>query len=129
MANDVLGYAPCGCGKKKQVMQAKRKGDHLYSRCDDCGLDQRTGARVQQKLWDSAEWIDEPPTPPENVDITVKVDREKVAKPSSDKVLEDFDLTVNLTESKPKTKAKGRILPMLGSALVIAGVGVAIWKA
>jgi len=128
MANDVLGYAPCECGKKKQVMQAKRKGDHLYTRCDDCGLDQRTGGRVQQKIWNSTEWINGPPKKPENVDITVKVDREQVAKPSNNKALEDFDPTETLTESDRKSKPKGRILPILGGLLTLAAAGVAIWK-
>ncbi|MAY02912.1 MAG: hypothetical protein CMQ38_08055 [Gammaproteobacteria bacterium] len=49
-------------------MQARRKGAHLYSRCDDCGLDQRTGARVQEYYWQNTQWKNGPPVIPSNIE-------------------------------------------------------------
>ena len=62
----VLGHADCPtCDKKMAVLQNTR--GYLYSRCDDCGADQRNGKAVQTRLWRNTNWIGEPPTKPRNV--------------------------------------------------------------
>jgi hypothetical protein len=48
----VVGYIQCdGCGDRATVHQAQRasKKGLLYTRCDQCGCDQRTGKAVQQR--------------------------------------------------------------------------------
>ncbi|MFC3151788.1 hypothetical protein ACFOEK_12180 [Litoribrevibacter euphylliae] len=49
----VIGYIPCSeCGRRASVHQAARgKGRFLYTRCDECGCDQRTGKAVQTRLY------------------------------------------------------------------------------
>ncbi|MBE0507793.1 MAG: hypothetical protein IBX50_13965 [Marinospirillum sp.] len=55
--NPVLGVCECPeCGGQASVMQSKRRGRHLYTNCSSCGLDQRTGAEVQNRLWHGTEW-------------------------------------------------------------------------
>jgi hypothetical protein len=66
--NEVLGYFKCGdCGDRATVHKVKRgKGRFLYKRCE-CGCDQRTGAKVQTKLFNGTEWLGEAPEPPPNL--------------------------------------------------------------
>ena len=67
MANEILGRVDCfTCGERSAVMQTKSKGAHLYTRCSPFGIAQRTGEKVQQKIWNEAEWLGRPPAPPEN---------------------------------------------------------------
>lgn len=62
--NPVLGFCTCQqCGGQMTVHQMARSkaektgtGRFLYSRCPNCGADQRTGAAVQQYLWDHTSW-------------------------------------------------------------------------
>lgn len=68
--NPVLGYIECsGCGDRCSVHQTTRgSGRFLYTRCGSCGVDQRTGAAVQSRLWYGAEWLDGAPSiPPPNL--------------------------------------------------------------
>src|SRR5690625_1789270 len=37
-------------------MQTKRRGNHFYTRCACCGLDQRTGGARQTRLWSETEF-------------------------------------------------------------------------
>jgi len=49
----VVGYIKCdGCGERATVHQAQRasKKGLLYTRCDNCGCDQRTGKAVQNRI-------------------------------------------------------------------------------
>lgn len=50
-ANPVLGVNRCECGDIRTIHQAKgKRSKFLYSICDTCGTDQRTGRPVQEKL-------------------------------------------------------------------------------
>lgn len=55
-ANDhreVLGEVRCiepGCGGVEYVYRSKRKGHHLYGRCVNCGINQKTGKAAQERL-------------------------------------------------------------------------------
>lgn len=61
--NPVLGYVECdGCQGRASVHQTTRgAGRYLYTRCTACGVDQRTGAAVQSRLWWGCRWLDGPP--------------------------------------------------------------------
>jgi hypothetical protein len=62
----VLGHCPCeGCGKRAAVFQNVR--GYLYTRCDDCGADQRNGVKPQTYMWTNSEWLDSAPERPRNV--------------------------------------------------------------
>lgn len=142
MANEELGDCICPtCEGEMGVYQAKRKGAHLYSRCDHCGLDQRIGKAVQQYLWDNTDWYDRVPTPPANVD-TEKAVKQTVTQSVKESVpdleksgaLPDFDPLTEPTEpersSEPKEKPKARKNWLAGfgvSALILAFVGM-VWS-
>lgn len=71
--NAVLGYITCEAGGRATVHQAKRgNGLFLYTRCDCCGCDQRTGGAVQTRLFNSTEWLDGVPVAPPNLLTTEK---------------------------------------------------------
>lgn len=53
----LLGHITCPMGGKAEVRQTSKRGAHFYTRCDCCGLMQGTGDKVQQKIWDNAEWL------------------------------------------------------------------------
>ena len=68
--NPVLGTIECdGCGGVASVHQTARgNGRFLYTRCGECGCDQRAGAAVQKRLWMNTEWRpDASPIKPPNV--------------------------------------------------------------
>lgn len=58
--NPELGRVDCqGCEGECSVHQTKRgKGQFLYTRCSNCGVDQRTGPAVQTRLWNETRWRD-----------------------------------------------------------------------
>ncbi|MFC6631669.1 hypothetical protein [Microbulbifer taiwanensis] len=128
MSNEILGYMPCpetGCSQQAAVMQAKRKGAHLYTRCPDCGIDQRTGKARQLNIWRATTWKVDPPTPPANIEGDL-VAGEK-PKPKQTAIQEDWSpeleareqaaaQTAPATDSEPKPKPK--------TGLVIAGIGL-----
>ena len=102
MANEVLGKIDCEtCDGSADVMQARRKGAHLYTRCGSCGLDQRTGAAVQNRLFYRSIWIDRPPPIPVNAGEPPAVSEvgesvDQVSEPETEK----------LTETQPKPDRK-----------------------
>ncbi len=143
MANDELGRIKCDCGKVASVYQAKRKGAHLYSRCPDCGLDQRTGKRVQERLYWLTDWNGgKPPTKPEGVgesrpewlDDQSKPEPESKPKPEPEKPVAVTDWepekpeavrsarSAELTENKPNGGLK-----VLAGVLLFALMGGVVW--
>ena len=146
MANKALGNCPCQqCGETMNVFQALRKGAHLYSRCTDCGIDQRIGAKVQQYFWDNTTWFEGAPTPPSNVDTESKAKQTvqegvKQTPPTIGPDLVntggvgDFDPLTELPESGPSKGAskqpKGRGGWLVGLGLVAMTMGLAgvVWR-
>lgn len=104
----VVGYIQCdGCGNRATVHQAQRstKKGLLYTRCDNCGADQRTGAAVQ-KRWRQQlepqpgyehlkEPVDEPAEEP---------DKPATAEPEAKPVVTEPEPT---EQPKPAPKGKG----------------------
>ena len=127
MANDVLGRrrTPCpDCGQCAEVMQAKRKGAHLYTRCG-CGLEQKTGPGFQLKVWRDTDWSGEPPTPPSNIEGKIG---QATDQPAAGGDLPDFDPTEPEPKKEPKKQPKGHA-GLVGVFLLIAAMGGTAWAA
>lgn len=56
--NEKLGTWKCGGGGVADIFQTIKAGNHFYTRCDCCGLNQGTGAARQQRIFDEGEFID-----------------------------------------------------------------------
>ncbi|MFP3343526.1 hypothetical protein R0J87_13555 [Halomonas sp. SIMBA_159] len=70
MSNPTLGTVQCPtCNTEgAEVRQTKRRGARLYWQCSECGLNQPTGAKIQEKLWRDTAWnTGAEPTRPGNV--------------------------------------------------------------
>lgn len=49
--NPLLGEVQCqDCGGPEYVYQSKRRGNYLYGRCPECGINQKTGKAAQARL-------------------------------------------------------------------------------
>lgn len=88
--NPVLGTIACNeCGGQATVHQTQRgKGRYLYTRCTECGPDQKTGAAFQRRLWSGTDWRpDADPVPPPGLEeeprqaATPEPDPEPVPEP------------------------------------------------
>lgn len=62
---DLVGCLDCGCGSEMPVYQAS--SSYLYTRCPQCGVDQRNGPRVQAERWFTMRRIEGAGTRPKNV--------------------------------------------------------------
>lgn len=65
--NPKIGVIPCDlCGKPASVKQNSKT--YLYVGCQDCGVDQRKGAKLQTRVYQDAQWLDGvAPVPPVNL--------------------------------------------------------------
>lgn len=135
MANEILGRMNCPvCDSRAAIYQAKRKGAHLYYRCDGCGLNQGTGSKLQGLIWERAEWLESPPPKPDNLPVTIDHDSGQIVdnetEPATETVTEstDFDPT-ELTEQVTEPEPKGSRMAAVGAMAVGAGLLVAMIKA
>lgn len=126
--NPVLGElrSPCSiCDEGVKVMQAKRSGGHLYTRCE-CGLNQSSGKKRQQWVWDNALWLDVKPTPPVNVDAS-KPSMVGESEPAPVVPDDDADFVPELepeVELEPVRKRGRGFGAVLAAALAVAGVAL-----
>lgn len=119
--NPVLGTINCdGCGGTASVHQAKRgSGRFLYTRCGECGADQRTGKSVQTRLFNQTEWRTgaDPVKPPNVLESSVPeletTDIEQICSH------EHTDEQPRTTETQP-SKA-GKLAPFAFLGLIAAG--------
>ncbi len=117
--NPVLGTIACNeCGGQATVHQTQRgKGRYLYTRCTECGPDQKTGAQFQRRLWSGTDWRpDADPVPPPGLEEQPRQEAspEPVSEPTSEP---------EKSTSEPQEPRK----PGLGAvALLSAGVGLLI---
>lgn len=67
-ANPVqVGRMDCvGCGSRIPVYINAR--GYFYTKCMECGTDQRNGKTVQTHIYLNTDWTGDPPAPPRNVD-------------------------------------------------------------
>lgn len=122
--NPVLGYTKCEAGGRATVHQTKRgKGRFLYTRCDCCGVDQRTGATVQTRLYRETEWLGEVPEAPPNLLTTEKQpENEPKSQPNVVPVEPDFEPKKE-PESQPKQEPKGLgLVALIGGCLGVLGL-------
>jgi len=133
--NPVLGSIQCPtCNQSATVHKTTRgKGRFLYSRCMECGPDQRTGKAVQRRLWEQTDWRDgmkpesappnlelddwKPGRPPPGAEAKPQPEQPKKAQPEAEKPQPE--------QAKPeaKTKRKNRLLPGLIGLLLVGGTG------
>lgn len=134
MANDELGRIKCECGATASVFQAKRKGAHLYTRCPSCGLDQRTGAAVQSRLYWLTDWNGGiKPTKPQGVGDAPTEAQPKKPTDKQPKAVADFDPStetesVKATEKPTESEPKGNLKAVVGLIVIFAGLGGVLWK-
>jgi hypothetical protein len=133
--NPILGYWKCERGGRAEVRQTKKKGRHLYTQCQCCGLNQGTGDARQQQIWDEMETLPEATiVRPSNVQETKPYLSEDGAtepkKPSEPepKAPSDFDPAEPEPESEPEPTASGFSGTKLvaGLALILAA-GAGAW--
>lgn len=57
--NPKLGEIACfeGCGCNADIFQRKGKASLLYTDCAECGLNQSTAKKRQQRIWGGANWL------------------------------------------------------------------------
>lgn len=127
--NDVLGYTACEAGKRASVHQTKRgKGRYLYTRCDCCGCDQRNGAAVQTRLYNTTQWLGEPPEAPPNLILTTEnepktTEKKAVVEPVVEPKKDDWIPPVELIgepEKEPKGNGLG-VVAAIGGCLAFIG--------
>jgi len=121
MSNETIGSVSCeACGVSADVAQTKRgKGRYLYTRCPECGTDQRTGKAVQTRLWHSTVWREgkKPLSPPPNVS-----ERQEQPEKEPKQELEDFLPT---TEKEPIAEEK-KNFGVLKTIATVAGLGLVV---
>lgn len=123
--NEVLGTVQCPeCGGQASVMQTRRRGGYLYTKCVQCGLDQRTGKAVQNRIWHGCTW--KPAVDPMHHRPACVVDGWQPDLETEQRVLVDDwqpgELTEQQTEPEPVKPVKSG--SGAGRALVALGVFV-----
>lgn len=127
--NALLGYWTCERGGRAEVRQTKKQGRHFYTKCDCCGLNQGTGAKRQQEIWDSAEFVDKSVVArPLNVVIDAVAVNEPAPKVEAPKVdpVGDFNPTAEPVVSPPSEQKNGFVKFVPGLVL-LAAAGVGAW--
>ena len=122
--NDVLGYTKCEAGGRASVHRTNRgKARYLYTRCDCCGCDQRTGAAVQTRLFTTTEWLNGAPDAPPNLLTTaIQPKNEPKLQSKTEPLQPDFEPKVEAVP-QPKEEPKGMgFLTMAGAALGVLGL-------
>lgn len=126
--NEVLGHWTCEQGGRAEVMQTKKRGRHFYTRCDCCGLNQGTGQKRQQRIFDEAEFSDRAALViPSNVEVgnVIPDKSEPVPKPEP----ADFDPTEPEPESEPSGVTSGAVgfKKFIPGAVLLLAAGVGVW--
>lgn len=114
--NPSLGTIDCPtCGKAgADVRQTKRKGSRLYWQCADCGLNQPTGAPIQEKLW--RETVFKPgaqPIRPSNVTADLAPNTPPEYDPNEPEPATEAPTAAQPTANRPNP-AKGLGIALLG---------------
>lgn len=121
-SNPDLGSVKCPtCGADgAAVRQSKRRGAHLYWQCNGCGLNQPTGAVIQERLWRETDWYaGSQPTRPANV--TADLERNTPA---------EFDPAEAETETEPTTQPSEPPSRAAGlGVLLLASLGLGVFLA
>lgn len=122
--NPLLGHWTCEQGGRAEVRQTKKQGRHFYTRCECCGLNQGTGKKRQQAIYDNTEFLQgvtvSRPSGVEDKGRVVseqpEIEPEKLPPPTGDfdpGEVED-DEQPQEADSKPKLLALGAFALALG---------------
>lgn len=132
----ILGTWTCERGGTADVRQTVKKGRHFYTQCGCCGLNQGTGAKRQQDIWDNATFVDgSTVVRPANVSETKAAVNDPTGLPESEtkpqpisEPVGDFDPTEPEPGSETERSSPGfdRGKIFAGVALVLAA-GAGIW--
>lgn len=132
--NPLLGYWTCPRGARAEVYQTKKKGRHFYTRCLCCGLGQGTGEKLQQDIWDHAEFIDKSVVVrPSNVAIDALPVNEEVKKVEHEKPapkpepVGDFDPSAEPVKPVQAVPEKSGFVRFVPGLVLLVAVGVGAW--
>ena len=128
---EIVGRNDCqDCGQRCAVYQNTR-GD-LYTKCAECGVDQRNGKTVQNRLWYTTDWVaGEPevrpakvdPEPPANLGASKPAKKPEPAPDPAPAATDDQDTDAAGTDTgtpDPKKKSSG-----LGFLVVLGTIAAA----
>lgn len=141
--NPRIGEIECrDCDGVAVVKQAGRRGNHFYTDCPGCGINQATGAARQQMIWDNARFdagatvkrpnnvSDKGPAP-----VNEPVQTEKPTDAPTGPAIEqqpaqpaeqtDFDPTETEPETDAPTDAPPSLARKLLPGLILVGAGIA----
>lgn len=129
--NILLGHWTCERGGRAEVRQTKKAGRHFYTHCECCGLNQGTGAKRQQEIYDGAEFIAgvtvvRPSSVNEKaarvVDDQPKKEPEKIGAP-----VRDFDPTLKADEPEVEPASSKGFSAFIPGLIFVVAAGVGIW--
>jgi hypothetical protein len=136
-----VGSMTCECGQVMDVRQSKKRGAYFYTLCENCKMDQRTGAPVQNAIWHNATFDAEITRPSNVVDAKPAEPISKPAsKPQSEKISEVEetldDLSFEELEREPSdgagfkqiVKPTGGGRKVVGCFLVLIGFVGVVWQ-
>lgn len=95
---------------------------YFYTKCAECGTDQRNGAPVQTRLYYETDWLAEPPARPRNVPETPPAAGEDPAPATEQPTRSAQHKDVPPTGDDPQPAAEKTGLRFLG---VVAAIGLA----
>ncbi len=144
-----VGSMQCDCGEIMDVRQSKKRGHYLYTCCPSCGLDQRTGAPVQNLIYHTARFTGDVIKPANVTDnwqakaseVVTEKPSEPLTEPVSENLSEVEQSSVDLTldeieaeateavESEANIKRKSPVKTVIGGILFCVGFVGAIWAA
>lgn len=123
-----------------EVYQTKKRGNHFYTKCDCCGLNQGTGASRQQEIWDKATitpglTIVKPSNVTEKSEPVTEKPALEAAKPSepepkkASEAKADFDPSEPEKPSEPEPERAGSSLngKLIAGAVFIIAAGLGAW--
>lgn len=128
-----LGVWRCPMGGSALVYQTVKAGNHFYTHCACCGLQQGTGAARQQRIWDETEFYNRGSVVrPGNVAIDLKPESEPseaaTAEAVPDKGEADFDPGEREVdpeaEKQPEKREGGGVLKKVIPLVLLFGAGV-----
>ena len=116
MANDNLGDIKCGgCDNTAHVRQQKTGKKLLYLYCPNCGMDKRSGAKLQAK-WQAA--ID-------GISLDVPSETDKQAAEWQPEILDKENSENERSEERNDSGTSGKLFAGLG----ILGILGLVWRA
>jgi hypothetical protein len=131
--NQLLGYWVCDQGARAEVRQTKKQGRHFYTRCDCCGLNQGTGKKRQQLIYDNTEFIPgvtvTRPAGVEEKSLSVVADQPEKTEKTETELLTDSDFNPNEPEEteRPQVAENGLKKAIVPGVIFLLAVGAGIW--